>query len=70
MDYSELNLNSNQLDELSKIGLNMIKDDKKHLIDYAINKIMSNVVYESGPDSTPDNNVDILKQKIKLFVER
>jgi len=70
LDYSELNLDEYQLEGLAKLGLNMIKENQKHLVDYAINRLLSDVIYDSEPDVTTKKKLDILKQKIKLEIEK
>ena len=69
ISYSDLNIKEDQLDELAQRGLEMIQNRKKDLVDYAIRRLMSDVLYDSEPDATQKEKLDILKRKIKLEIE-
>lgn len=70
ISYADLNIDERQLDELAEKGLAMIQNNKKDLVNYAISKMMSDVLYDSEPDAIPKKKIDKLKEKIKLVIEQ
>ena len=70
ISYEDLNIKENYLDDLSKVGLNMIQNNRKDLINYAINKMMEAINFESEEDTTPNDKIKKLSEKIKLVIER
>ena len=69
ISYGDLNLNERQLDELAEVGLKMIQNNKKDLVNYAVNKMLSDIVYEAGPEAPEQQRLDILRETIKLEIE-
>lgn len=68
MSYEELNLKEKDLDALCDLGLDLIKDDRKYLIDYTINRLMIDILEKVHPDTNHEEKVDLLKSYIKIRI--
>lgn len=69
MSFHELGLKEKDIDELSAIGLRFISENKKDLANYAINKFLSDIIYENGPDISDKKRINILKETIRLKLD-
>jgi hypothetical protein len=65
-DYDELNLNEEELDELCSLGIELIKEDKRSLVEYAVNKLMIEVVGSLHAETNSKEKVELLKKYIKI----
>lgn len=67
--YDELNLSDEDVNTLYEIGLQRIKQDKKKVVEYVVNQIFLESVIEK-PFLSENKKLDILKEKIKIIVEK
>jgi hypothetical protein len=69
--YDELNLSDKELDKLYEIGLNNIKENKRYIIEYTVNKILEDAIPDILNEKDKNRNkIDILKEKIKIAIKR
>lgn len=71
LSYDELSLSDEDLDNLCELGLILIKNDRKYLIDYTINKLMTETFKVEERDDMLrklNKKVDFLKSYIKIKI--
>lgn len=67
--YDELNLSDEDVNKLYEIGLQTIKQDKRKVVEYVVNQIFLESIIEK-PLLLENKKLDILKEKIKIIVEK
>jgi len=67
LKYEELGLDDEVVDQLYEMGLGLIKDDKPHVVEYALNQMFTEFVSDEEPSR--EKIVDIIKDNVKIYVE-
>lgn len=68
VSYEELNLSEKDLGNLCSLGLKLIEDDRKTLIEYAVNQLMQDSLETVEPNTKTKQKVDNLRKYIKMRI--